>query len=236
MNGDFDSFRVLAITSFSIIMFAQFAFFTYYASRKKTLISKHFALIFFLAGLGLLLNIAYLFMPSLLLLHLFYRLSLWCYFFGITMNMIFVLNMYRSIKLEKIGDKINSLDVLLLIIFSIVIWVGLLLPDSIKIQLPEKIPIYSIFLYLLLLVIFGIMLTTSIFIGIKSYYALEQADLRKKWILYIIGSILVQFILVGSTTINYLNITELRSIWYVIMFPIAITGNVLVYYGGIKQL
>lgn len=41
---------------------------------------------------------------------------------------------------------------------------------------------------------------------------------------------------IGSIIISYLNVMELRIIWYVIMFPIAITGSTLLYYGGIKQL
>ena len=217
-------------------MCVQFTLFACYIFRKKNLISKYFALIFVLAGSGVIFNFIYLFMPTLLLLLFFYRVTTWCLLLSPVMNSLFVLSLYRSLKLQKRIDHIYKSDVLLVIIFSIIIWTGFLLPNSMGFQLPGNIPIFSLFLYVWLLIIVAILLIFSTIISAKIYKVIEQPDINKKWLFYIIGSILIHLILVGSIITNFLNVELIRTIWYLIMFPIAIFGSSLVYYGGIKHL
>ena len=77
------------------------------------------------------------------------------------------------------------------------------------------------FLYAtILLVCFAIIPT--IYISIRIYYKFEAEQLKKKWIFYLIGTIIVYIELLGVGVMILINDPELRAIWNIVDLAVVV--------------
>jgi hypothetical protein len=69
-----------------------------------------------------------------------------------------------------------------------------------------------------------------IYYSTRVYFKLESAELKKKWIYFLIGIVSYYFIYYGTSLSNTLNDSTFRMIWSILSL-IAIPTSYLIYYG-----
>ncbi|MHA1149475.1 MAG: hypothetical protein ACTSR8_14660 [Promethearchaeota archaeon] len=98
-------------------------------------------------------------------------------------------------------------------------------------------PVYTLPFYLYLMVILiGMGLIPSMYFSYQIYKKFEDEVLKRKWIFFFIGVVLIYAFAIGTFSMNYLNVDSIRAIWALFSLLFSILGPLLIYYGVGKQL
>ena len=122
-------------------------------------------------------------------------------------------------------------------IYAILLWGLLLIPEGIHIN---KSTYYrpqwnlAFFIYANLVWI-GCAMIPTLYTSLKIYKSIDDSDLKKKWIYYLIGTIMVYIELFGVGVLIYINDPTLRLIWNIYDLTV-ILGAILIFYGVGRQL
>lgn len=81
----------------------------------------------------------------------------------------------------------------------------------------------------------GFAMIPTIYTSLKIYHVFEDAQIKKRWKLYFIGTILIYIELFGVGVMIFINDPFLRALWNIYDVS-ALIGAFLIYYGVIRQL
>lgn len=122
-------------------------------------------------------------------------------------------------------------------IYAILLWGLLLIPEGIHIN---KSTYYrpqwnlAFFIYANLVWI-GCAMIPTLYTSLKIYKSIDNNDLKRKWIYYLIGTIMIYIELFGVGVLIYINDPMLRLIWNIYDLTV-ILGAILIFYGVGRQL
>lgn len=155
---------------------------------------------------------------------------LFCYaqIFLLILNLI-LLKSERLITLKKQLIIMGVYGVLLFILFFI--------PEGVRInESTHYRPQWNLLFFIYANIIWiGFALIPTVFTSIQIYKKLEDKTLKKRWLMYFIGTIMIYIELFGVGVLILINDPYLRQIWNIYDVSVLI-GAFLIYYGIVRHL
>jgi hypothetical protein len=145
--------------------------------------------------------------------------------------MLFNLIMYKS---EKVISQKKEISIIL--IFGCLLLLKFLIPNNVTINASTNwIPVWNLTYYVYVIIIITATCVITIYLSFKIYTDIEAKQLKKKWLLFMIGIFGLYSVLYGAFTANYLDILIFRTIWNYYSLTIVLWAS-LIYFGVIRQL
>ncbi len=215
------------------IFFLFFAFLILRRGRKNiNIVFSGFFICIFIGGV---LNIIYAFLTTIADETIVVTLHFITYYFFCLAHVFLLIFNLLLLKSEKIITIKKQLSIVLT--FSVLFLVLIFIPGGIRINESTHFrPQWNLpfFLYATILMICYAIIPTII-TSILIYKKFEDSQLKKKWIFYFIGTIMIFIELIGVGVMIFINDPELRAIWNIYDLTVLI-GVYFLYYGIGRQL
>lgn len=233
-NSDLLRFITIYIVQLGVggILFILFAALVLLRSRKE--LNQIFSLFFISIAISTFFNVIYASLRINWLVKILHILTY--YFFCWAMVFLLLFNL-MVLKSEVVIHRKKQLKLILvwsLILLGLFIF-GLL--GGVKIdETTNWKPSWelSFFLYGIIVCI-GFMIIPTIYFSIQVYLTFDQKELKKRWRLFILGTLIYYFIWGGASLVNFVANETFRSVWSIILL-MAFFSIYILYYGVAKQL
>jgi len=145
--------------------------------------------------------------------------------------MLFNLIMYKSQKVIT-----QRIEIAIILIFGCLLLLKFLILNNVTInETTNWIPVWNLMYYIYVIIIITATCVITIYLSFKIYTDIEDKQLKKKWLLFMIGIFGLYTVLYGAFTANFLDILIFRTIWNYYSLTIVLWAS-LIYFGVIKQL
>ena len=220
---------------------------TYKTIKRDTKrINLIFACFYLFAALGLAMNFIYVPLTAIrglenivLILNF---LTIFFISFGLIFLVVFQIILLKSEKVFTTKKQLILIAIYALVLLSLMFFLpfeGVIFDDSTDWMAAFSLPFY---LYLVTILTSGAVIP-SLYLSLKINRRFEDPQLKKKWKHFIYGMIFIFIFMYTTYTLNFLNRTNLRSLWMsisgiigMILLILVISGAYLVYYGVGKQI
>jgi len=226
-------FGIFVIQPILIIFFLSIAFRILYRNRNNLTLTL--STFYILSAAGFAINILFLISISLfpdlyILLMILYLTTSFLVIFSPIFILIFLIHLQK--QLFKLWHQIFIIS-----LYGVGCFIILILPDGISLgEFTNWIPIFSWNLLIFFYVYFTIGIFFPIFyLLIKIFKTFEDKSLRKKFIYFSIGILLLLVSVYGLVLYNTWQDTIFRSIWSLVSL-IVIPSGLLIYYGIAQNL
>ncbi len=202
--------------------------------RDKKWINVVMSLFYINFVIGFIINMLYIFFtedPYALLVLLMYLSILFFLLLGTQFLTIFTMIM---LKTEQIFTRKKQKT--LIAIFIIANLSTFLIPGGVTLNATTNWnPVYNEFYFIAIMIIFTVLsVAPQIYCFFKVYGALQQDYLRKRWLSFLIGIILLYVFCYGTVIYNFLDIQEIRNFWAIVSLFLSVSSAVFIYYGIVK--
>ncbi|TFF93898.1 MAG: hypothetical protein EU544_05235 [Promethearchaeota archaeon] len=98
-------------------------------------------------------------------------------------------------------------------------------------------PVYTLpyYIYFMAILILGAILP-SLYLSWRIYTEFEDDLLKRKWRFFLLGLVIIDIFMIGTFTMNYINVDAVRDSWAIVSLITIFSGPALIYYGVGKQL
>ncbi len=178
--------------------------------------------------IGFFFNFIFVLLADESMILVFYYLTVFFLMMGPMFLLVFTLLLWKSGKVFT-----TSKQLIILLISGIVYLCMILIPEGVRINAQTSWnPVYSVPFYLYLTTIFTMVgCIPQIYVSFKTYKALKEDRLRKKWKQFNIGVFLIYLSAYGTYTYHTLNIEILRLIWSFVVLGLFVISAILIYNG-----
>ena len=183
---------------------------------------------------GFTINMLYIFFtedPYALLVLMMYYSILFFLLLGTQFLTIFSLIM---LKTEKLFTR--KKQKIFIVIFLIANFCSFLIPGGVSLNSTTKWnPVYNEGYFIYIMIVFTILsVAPQIYCFFKIYGNFQQEFLKKRWLSFIIGTILLYILCYGTVVYNFLDIPEIRAMWALVSLFLSVGAAIFIYYGIIK--
>lgn len=155
-------------------------------------------------------------------------------FFCLAQIFLFLFNLilWKSEKLITLGKQLAILGV-----YSALLLVLFFIPEGVRINENTYYrPQWNLQFFIYANVVWiGFAMIPTLYTSLKLYQAFEDTKIKKRWRIYVIGTIMVYIELFGVGVMILLNDPFLRAIWNIYDVSVLI-GAFFIYYGVVRQL
>lgn len=143
---------------------------------------------------------------------------------------LFCFNLARSFTLNKRNQ------ILVIVFYGVLLGGMYLIPGAIKIGPSTNWnPVYSLPYYLYIMTLLSIFsVIPQIYSSIKIYKRMKSTNLKRRFISFMIGAILIYIVAYGTFTYNFLDLYLVRLIFGYVSLICTILGGIFIYYGIAK--
>lgn len=211
-----------------------FSFFIYFAliflKRERTESNRLLSAFYISVMVGLFFNFLFVLIQVELWVHLLYYLTLYFLILGTVFLALFLFLLYRA---DIVSTKFKRLYILL---FSVSYFFTLLIPGGLTLNASTQwSPIYSLTYFIVLLLILTVFAFAPVaYLNLKLYSIFENNILKKRWILFMIGTILLFVFAYGTLISHVMASAEFKLYWTYIALVVIISSSVLLYLGVIR--
>ena len=209
-----------------------FAFFIYMIykilQRGKSRLNLWFAGLYISITIGFIFNFIFVLLADEFYILVFYYLTVFTLMMGPTCCLIFTILLWKS------GKVFNTYKQLIVFFISALAYFFMIyIPNGVRIN--EQTgwnPVYSVPFYLYLISVFTIVgMIPQMYVSYKTYQAIKEERLKKKWKQFNIGVFLVYISAYGTYTYQTLDIELLRLIWSFVVLGFFVISAILIYNG-----
>ena len=222
-------FQVYVIQGFLCVFFCFLAY--KIIKRNKKRLNATLSGFYLSVALAMALNVIYASLKSELVVKILNLTTNYSLCMSAIFLMLFNLIMYKS---EKAITQKKELAIVL--IFGCLLFLTFLIPNNVTInETTNWIPVWNFTYYIYVIIIITVANIIAIYLSFKIYLDIQDKQLKKKWLLFMIGTFGLIITLCGAFTANFLNILIFRTIWNYYSLTIVLWAS-LIYYGVIRQL
>ncbi|HEY0087767.1 MAG TPA: hypothetical protein VGB37_02925 [Candidatus Lokiarchaeia archaeon] len=222
-------FQVYVIQGFLCVFFCFLAY--KIIKRNKKRLNATLSAFYLSVALAMALNMIYASLQIEFIVKTLNLTTNYCLCIASVFLMMFNLIMYKSQKV--ITQKI---EIAIILIFGCLLLLKFLIPNNITInETTNWIPVWNLTYYIYVIIILTAANIITTYLAFKIYYDIEDKQLKKKWLLFMIGIFGLYIVLYGAFTANILDILIFRTIWNYYSLTIVLWAS-LIYFGVIRQL
>jgi len=126
---------------------------------------------------------------------------------------------------------------ILIVIFIIANCCAILIPGGVSLNAQTNWnPVYNSGYFIYTMIVFtALSVAPQVYCFFKVYSGLQQDYLRKRWLSFFIGTILLYILCYGTVVYNFLDIQEIRTMWALVSLFLSVGAAIFIYYGIIKM-
>lgn len=217
-----------------VIYFLAIAWVILYRNRKT--LNKIFASFFVFISLGSITNIIYSLISVEMIVTFLHILAFFFFSFALVFVLIFILIILRSKEIFT-PKKQRLILFAYTVLFSSLFIVGLGLEEGVVLDPSTNWnPKWSLpFFVVVLMIVIPLLIFPILYYAFQVFKDIGGKKVKRKWKFFMIGIIIYAIVLMGTGTVNFLDISFIRNIWGIfalVLFLMAYT----IYYGVGKKI